>query len=102
MASNASWQDGHVTYDDDEADKLFRLAHAALVPGGRLVTLDGVLIPHQNRVARFLVSRDRGEHVREEAGYRRIADKTFTKVKPSVRSDLLGIPYTHLILECEK
>ena len=88
--------------DDDEADKLFRLAHAALVPGGRLVTLDGVFVKGQNPVARMIIARDRGEHVRDEAGYRRIADLTFSKVKAVVRSDLLRIPYTHLILECEK
>lgn len=88
--------------DDEEAEKLFRLALVALVPGGRLVTLDGVFVKGQNPIARLIISRDRGEHVRDEAGYRRIADRVFSKVKPAVRSDLLRIPYTHLIMECEK
>jgi SAM-dependent methyltransferase len=88
--------------DDAEAEKLFRLAHAALVPGGRLVTLDGVFAEGQSRIARLIISRDRGEYVRDERGYRTIADRVFTKIKPVVRHDLLTIPYTHLIMECEK
>lgn len=88
--------------DDAEAEQLFRLAHAALVPGGRLVTLDGVYVNGQNRIARLIIARDRGEHVRDERGYRAIADRVFSNVTPVVRTDLLNIPYTHLILECEK
>ncbi len=88
--------------DDGEAEQLFRIAHAALVPGGRLVTLDGVYAPGQNPIAKLIISRDRGEHVRDERGYRTIADRVFAKVTPVVRSDLLRVPYTHLILECEK
>ncbi len=88
--------------DDAEAEQLFRLAHAALVPGGRLVTLDGVFADGQNPIAKLIISRDRGEHVRDERGYRTLADRVFSKVTPAVRTDLLNIPYTHLILECEK
>jgi hypothetical protein len=29
-----------------------------------------------------------------------IASRVFGKVKPSVRHDLLRIPYSHMILEC--
>ena len=88
--------------DDAEAEQLFRLALAALVPGGRLITLDGVFVKGQSKVARLIVSRDRGQHVRDERGYLRIAERVFTKITPAVRTDLLTIPYTHLILECEK
>jgi SAM-dependent methyltransferase len=88
--------------DDAEAEQLFRLAHAALVPGGRLVTLDGVYVPGQNPVARLIISRDRGEHVRDERGYTGLAERVFSKITRAIRTDLLPIPYTHLILECEK
>ena len=88
--------------DDSEAEQLFRIAHAALVPGGRLVTLDGVFVPGQNRVAKMIIARDRGEHVRDENGYTRIAERVFSKITRTIRTDLLRIPYTHLILECER
>jgi SAM-dependent methyltransferase len=88
--------------DDAESEHLFRLAWSALKPGGRLVTLDCALTPDQSRIARFLVSRDRGEHVREPRGYTSIAERVFPSVKATVREDLMRVPYTHVILECEK
>jgi len=51
--------------DDDEALRLFRLASSALKPGGRLITLDGCYEKSQSRVARSLLSWDRGRHVRD-------------------------------------
>lgn len=88
--------------DDGEAEQLFHLAHTALVPGGRLVTIDGVFVSGQNPIARVIISRDRGQHVRDQPGYLRLAETTFSKITPRVRTDLLNIPYTHLILDCEK
>jgi SAM-dependent methyltransferase len=85
---------------DEEAEQLFRIAKRALPAGGRLVTCDPVFMPGQPRVARFLISRDRGEHVRDEPRYLDIASRVFTKIRPQVRGDLNWVPYTHLVLEC--
>jgi SAM-dependent methyltransferase len=87
---------------DSEAEALFKLAYAALKPGGRLVTLDACWVTGQSRIAQFLISRDRGEHVRDEVGYTQIAKRVFSCVGATVRHDLLRIPYTHVLLECEK
>lgn len=86
--------------DDAEARQLFQIAYDALEPGGKLVTLDGVWTDDQSLIARWLLKRDRGEHVRSEREYMRIASQAFSNIRPSVRHDLLRIPYTHLILEC--
>lgn len=86
--------------DDAEAEHLFRLARAALKPGGRLLTLDCVYEPGQSAIARFVISRDRGQHVRDVRGYVDLASRVFPHVEPTVRRDLMRIPYTHLILEC--
>jgi 2-polyprenyl-3-methyl-5-hydroxy-6-metoxy-1,4-benzoquinol methylase len=86
--------------EDEEAQQLFRIAHDALKPGGKLVTVDGVWTCDQSAAARWLLARDRGEYVRSEPEYVSIASGVFGKVKPSVRHDLLRIPYTHMILEC--
>jgi SAM-dependent methyltransferase len=88
--------------DDAEAEHLFRLAHAALRPDGRLVTVDPVFVDRQSRIARFLISHDRGEHVRDERGYMSIAARAFHTIRSIVRTDLLRVPYTHLVLECER
>jgi SAM-dependent methyltransferase len=86
--------------DDPEAQQLFQIAHDALKPGGKLVTLDGVWTDHQSSAARALLARDRGEFVRSEAAYVAIASRVFDNVKASIRHDLLRIPYTHIIMEC--
>lgn len=88
--------------EDAEAEHLHRLAHGALVPGGRLITVDPVFVDGQSRIARFLISRDRGEHVRNEDAYVALARRVFSKVTPVVRHDTLRIPYTNLVLECER
>jgi SAM-dependent methyltransferase len=86
--------------DDAEARQLFQIAYDALKPGGKLVTADGVWTDDQSFAARWLLARDRGEHVRSEPEYVGIASQIFPNVRRSVRHDLLRIPYSHLILEC--
>ncbi len=85
---------------DAEARQLFQIAYDALKPGGKLVTIDGVWADGQSRAARLLLARDRGEHIRSEREYVGIASQVFSNIRPSVRHDLLRIPYSHLILEC--
>jgi len=86
--------------DDSEARQLFQIAYDALNSGGKLVTIDGVRTDDQSPAARWLLSKDRGEYVRSEREYVEIASRVFSNIRPSVRHDLLRIPYTHLILEC--
>jgi len=90
----------HLT--DAEAVNLFRVALAALKPGGRLVTLDGCFMDRQSPVARLILKNDRGQFVRTESGYVALARQVFTFVQPCITTDLLRIPYTHLILECRR
>ena len=87
--------------DDDRAVSLFNLARKALKPGARLITYDGCYVAGQPKLARFVVSRDRGQHVRESGEYAMLAAQVFPQVKSFVRHDLLRIPYTHVILQCE-
>lgn len=86
--------------DNTQAAKLFALARRALRPGGRLVTFDGCYVTQQSRIARWLLSKDRGKFVRQREEYLRLASAHFSKVEPYVSHDLLRLPYTHLIMCC--
>lgn len=86
--------------DDERAGKLFQLAKLALGSSGRLVTYDGCFIDEQSPIARWLLRSDRGKFVRTRAEYERLASGSFKVVQPSLRQDLLRIPYTHLIMRC--
>lgn len=90
----------HIT--DREASRLFELARQALTQGGRVLTIDPALEDDQNRIARFLIRNDRGEHVRTPQGYREIARSVFPVAKCEVRHDLLNVPYTHAIVVADK
>lgn len=85
---------------DAQAVRMLQTAHQALKPGGRLITFDGCYIPSQSPWARTLLSWDRGGFVRTEAAYLSLARQVFGQVNWHIRSDLLRIPYTHIILEC--
>jgi SAM-dependent methyltransferase len=86
---------------DTSAEEILRLAFSALAPGGRLITFDPCYEPGQNPLAKFLIARDRGQHVRHKAGYQRLAETVF----PSPRVEIQHarwIPYTRCIMECFK
>lgn len=86
--------------DDAEALQLFKLAKSALKSGGRLVTFDGVFINNQSPVAKWIISKDRGQNVRTQKEYIQLASQVFSAINVNIRHDLLRIPYTHIILEC--
>jgi SAM-dependent methyltransferase len=86
--------------DDERASKLYELARLALRPNGRLITYDGCYVPEQSRIARWLLSHDRGKFVRTREAYLGLASVCFPKVEAHLRHNLLRIPYTHLITRC--
>ncbi|MEO5625280.1 MAG: class I SAM-dependent methyltransferase [Dokdonella sp.] len=88
--------------DDDEARNMLAVAHNALKPGGRLVTIDGCFDERQSALARFTIGKDRGRNVRTTDGYANLARSIFDDVSTHVRFDMIRIPYTHAILECRR
>jgi cyclopropane fatty-acyl-phospholipid synthase-like methyltransferase len=87
--------------DDEQARTLFRNAACLLSAGGRVVTADPVRTMGQSHARRTLMSRDRGQHIRTSDGYAALADPAFGAVRSTVYHDLLRIPYSHCVLECD-
>jgi SAM-dependent methyltransferase len=87
---------------DDEARRLFDIAHRALRAGGWLVTYDNVHIANQHWFARWLIARDRGKAVRGQEGYEALARSRFARVESTILHDTLRVPYTILIMRCTK
>ncbi|RMG92908.1 MAG: class I SAM-dependent methyltransferase [Zetaproteobacteria bacterium] len=88
--------------DDAQAVRLFRLAWQALKPGGICITVDPVWHEHQHALARWIIARDRGQNVRDECSYRRLAMQVFDRVNSHVHQDMMLIPYSHLIMRASK
>ena len=88
--------------DEDGARALLSHLYQRLVPGGRLVTIDGVWADGQSAIARALIARDRGQNVRDSAGYLALVPEQFATRELIVRHDLLRIPYSLAVMECTK
>jgi cyclopropane fatty-acyl-phospholipid synthase-like methyltransferase len=88
--------------DDSDAERLFTLAGSALAAGGRVVTYDPCFAPTQGTLSRFLVSRDRGRHVRSSDGYETLARRVFPHVTATVLEGHLRIPYTATVLSASR
>ena len=86
--------------DDAQAAEFFAIARAAVRPGGRVVTADGCYVAGQSPVARYLLSRDRGRHVRTRDAYVALATRSFSDVSSDIRHDTYRVPYTMVFLEC--
>ncbi len=86
---------------DADAVALAALARQTLTDGGRLISLDPCLCNTRSAVAGFLIRRDRGRYVRRADAYRMLVRSAFGSVRASVRHDLLRVPYTHLVMECQ-
>jgi hypothetical protein len=81
-------------------DAGYRGALAEGTIADRLVTADGCYVPGQSWIARHLLSRDRGGHVRTEEVYRRLAARHFGSVVCDIRFDTARLPYTMIYLVC--
>lgn len=80
--------------DDGEAAHLIDIAYKQLKPGGFLLTYDNAWVPEQSRAARYLIGRDRGQHVRTPAQYLALVQARFSDVTTTLRHDGYRIPYT--------
>lgn len=85
--------------NEGEAAQLLRLAKSVLKDGGRILTRDPCFADGQNPVARFLISRDRGQHVRNAESYKALASAAFQNVKGEL-THTAWVPYTHWTMEC--
>lgn len=83
--------------DDDQVRALAHLARVAVRGGGRFVSIDPAIVRGQHPVARVLIARDRGQHVRTPDRYLELLRPTFPEVSGVVRHRR-WVPYTHWMM----
>jgi SAM-dependent methyltransferase len=86
----------HLT--DDEVHSTLGAIIQALGDNGRLFTFDGCFVDGQRRLARYLLERDRGEHVRTPEHYQSLLAPHFRSVEPHVDHSLSWVPFTFLAM----
>lgn len=87
--------------NDGQARELFSLAYTALKDSGRLISIDPCFADKQSAIAHYLISKDRGQNVRDAEAYALLAMSSFARVEGKLRHRK-WIPYTHWIMECAK
>lgn len=85
--------------DDATAARLMGAVAAILKPRGRLVTFDPCYHDGQPAVTRFVVSHDRGRHVRRLERYRELVAAALPKTDVSLVAGLLPFPHSVCIVE---
>ncbi|HZO63753.1 MAG TPA: class I SAM-dependent methyltransferase [Kribbellaceae bacterium] len=80
----------HVSDADGRA--LLALTARALARGGQVISVDTCIEPSQGRVSRWMSENDRGEFVREPAGFVRLAEESFGEVNGEVLTGVTRLP----------
>lgn len=88
--------------DQESSEALFSDAHSWLKPGGRFVTMDPVFLPDGSALAQWLISKDRGQNVRDPEGYQKLAASYFSSVDGQAVRKALRIPYNHYAMTCTR
>lgn len=88
--------------DDAIAAELFETAHYALKKNGVFLALDPVYTKNQSNAAKFVVGKDRGQAVRSDEEYLRLARKRFELASAVIDEKPLRIPYTGIVMTCQK
>jgi SAM-dependent methyltransferase len=86
--------------DDAEALVLLESAKGAITDAGFLFLLDPVLVAGQSRLARFVVSKDRGQNVRTLEANLELCRRVFPFVRHDVDMHPILIPYTGIVITC--
>jgi cyclopropane fatty-acyl-phospholipid synthase-like methyltransferase len=88
--------------NDEEGKELFRIGASCLKPGGFMYTYDNAYAKGQSIIAKYISSKDRGQHVRYPDQYHAIGKSAFNNVEIILRDNMIRIPQTICILRCQK
>ena len=88
--------------DDNDSLKLMQLVFDYLVPGGNAFTADSLYHENQTFVARWLVSKDRGQNIRTPEQYLALARQKFIKVESRIIENYARFPYSLFYMKLQK
>jgi len=87
---------------DAEVEKTLEMARYGLKPTGIAISADGVYLQEQSRMAKYFLSKDRGQFVRTDDAYLSLVKKQFQKVEVKIERGLLRIPTDMIVMTMMK
>mgnify|MGYP000049655615 CR=1 FL=1 len=79
---------------DEESKALLEISSKYLKPEGFLVTVDSLFHDQQSKLSKWLVSKDRGQNIRQPKEYLKLAGNYFRNVESYIDDKSLRIPYS--------
>lgn len=83
--------------NDDSVSSLLKILKLSLNDNGCICSIDGVLEEKQNPIARFLISKDRGEFVRTKENYIKLVKDIFFSLETEI-IHWKFFPYTYMTM----
>jgi len=87
---------------DIEVSKMLASAKKLLKQGGHVLSIDGAYLKEQSGIAKFVLSNDRGRHVRFDHEYKALAETVYAKVEMFIERGLLRIPDDFVVMKMFK
>jgi ubiquinone/menaquinone biosynthesis C-methylase UbiE len=84
--------------NDDEVFSVLKLSKTILKTGGKILCIEPVFLMHQSKLARFVMSLDRGKNVRNENEWTHLFLQYFSDFESNIVTNLLRLPYTHILI----
>jgi SAM-dependent methyltransferase len=88
--------------DDETAQSMLRSASDALAAGGRVVTADPCYFAGQDPLTRFIISKDRGQHIRDIDAYLDLVRHVFPNAQRHLIRGLLPFPHAICVIEASR
>jgi cyclopropane fatty-acyl-phospholipid synthase-like methyltransferase len=86
---------------DEEVITLLHFTKKVLKRGAKFISVDPCFIEKQSAFARYLFTKDRGKFIRTADAYKALISEVYESAQVSIRQDLLHVPYTNIIIECQ-
>lgn len=87
---------------DSEVRRVLSFARTMLKDVGVVFTVDGVYLEGQSAMKSFILSRDRGQYVRFDHEYAKLAREIFPNVETFVERNALRIPTDYFVMRMTK
>ena len=88
--------------NDSEVVETLSSAKKLLKQDGYVLSVDGVYLQQQSGITKYILSKDRGQHVRFDHEYKRLAESVFSKTEVFIEKKILRIPTDYIVMKMFK
>ena len=88
--------------NDYQTEVFFKNAYKCLKSGGTVVTIDPVYVQHQSIIKKWYISKDRGQYVRTDKEYTKLASKEYSSIDTFFIPNAQRVPVDQFVVRATK